>query len=176
MNVTQARRRPADDEFVMPSLRIDGRVALVTGGSRGLGLGMALALAHAGADVALAARTRDELEVAAELVRGTGREALVVPTDVAEVTEVDAMVDAVGEHFGRIDVLINAAGVNIRKPSDEFTESDWDRLLAVNLKGRVLRVSGRGAMDAPRGRREDHQPRVALVRDRRAQHRPLRHQ
>jgi NAD(P)-dependent dehydrogenase (short-subunit alcohol dehydrogenase family) len=135
MTETEARRRIADDEFVMPSLRIDGRVALVTGGGRGLGLGMALALAHAGADVALAARTRSELEVAAELVRATGREALVVPTDVAQVAEVDAMVDAVGEHFGRIDVLVNAAGVNVRKPSSEFTEAEWDRVLAVNLKG-----------------------------------------
>jgi NAD(P)-dependent dehydrogenase (short-subunit alcohol dehydrogenase family) len=135
VNATQARRRPADDEFVMPSLRIDGRVALVTGGSRGLGLGMALALAHAGADVALAARTRNELEIAADLVRGTGRAAFVVPTDVASVAEVDAMVDAVGEHFGRLDILVNAAGVNIRKPSSEFSELDWDRLMAINLKG-----------------------------------------
>ena len=62
------RRQPQDNEFEMPSLRLDGRVALVTGGSRGLGLGMALALAHAGADVALAARTVEQLEGAAELV------------------------------------------------------------------------------------------------------------
>lgn len=135
MTDIHARRRPADDEFVMPSMRLDGHVALVTGGSRGLGLGMALALAHAGADVALAARSSDQLEVAAELVRRTGREALVVPTDVAEVAAVEAMVDAVGEHYGRLDVLVNAAGVNIRKPSSEFTEAEWDRLLAVNLKG-----------------------------------------
>jgi NAD(P)-dependent dehydrogenase (short-subunit alcohol dehydrogenase family) len=135
MSLPHPPQRPADDAFVMPSLRLDGRVALVTGGGRGLGLGMALALAHAGADVALAARTQDELGVAAELVRGTGRRALVVPTDVAKVSEVNAMVETVGEHFGRIDILVNAAGVNIRKPSDAFSEGDWDRLLAVNLKG-----------------------------------------
>jgi len=131
----QAPRRPADDEFVMPSLRLDGRVALVTGGSRGLGLGMALALAHAGADVALASRSREELEVAAELVRRTGAQALVVPTDVAEVAQVEAMVDAVGAYYGRLDVLVNAAGVNVRKPSSDFSEVEWDRLMAVNLKG-----------------------------------------
>ena len=71
----------------MPSLRLDGRVALVSGGSRGLGLGMALALAHAGADVALAARSADPLEEAAELVRTTtGKRAYVIPADLAGAT------------------------------------------------------------------------------------------
>src|SRR5215471_17078531 len=83
-----SRKQP---EFVMPNLRLDGRTALVTGGGRGLGLGMALALAHAGADLALAARTASELEAAAEQVRATGRQALVLPTDVSDVGAVQAM-------------------------------------------------------------------------------------
>jgi NAD(P)-dependent dehydrogenase (short-subunit alcohol dehydrogenase family) len=147
------RKRVLDDEFVMPSLRLDGQVALVTGGSRGLGLGLALALAHSGADIALAARTREGLERAAELVRRTGRRALVVEADVASVESIRAMVAATHAHFGRLDILVNAAGINIRRPSDTFTEEDWDRLMTVNLKSaffasqeaaRVMRAQGYG--------------------------------
>lgn len=147
------RRRPLDHEFEMPSLRLDGRVALVTGGSRGLGLGMALALAHAGADIALAARTIEQLEQAAELVRATGQQVLTLPTDVSDVTAVQLMVRRAAEHFGRLDILVNGAGINIRQPVDSFTEADWDRLMAVNLKSvffacqeaaKVMRRQGKG--------------------------------
>jgi NAD(P)-dependent dehydrogenase (short-subunit alcohol dehydrogenase family) len=147
------RRMVRDEEFVMPSLRLDGRVALVTGGGRGLGLAMGLALAEAGADIALAARTRDELERAAELVAAKGRRTLVVPTNVGRVEEVRAMVQQTAEHFGRLDILINGAGVNFRRPLDTFTEEDWDQLMSINLKGaffaaqeaaRVMRQHGQG--------------------------------
>lgn len=147
------RRRPLDHEFEMPSLRLDGRVALVTGGSRGLGLGMALALAHAGADIALAARTIEQLEQAAELVRATGQQVLTLPTDVSDVIAVQLMVRRAAEHFGRLDILVNGAGINIRQPADTFTEADWDRLMAVNLKSvffacqeaaKVMRRQGKG--------------------------------
>ncbi len=140
-------------EFKMPSLRLDGRVALVTGGSRGLGLGMALALAHAGADVALAARTARELEEAALMIQAVGRQTFVLPTDVSDVSAVQRMVQITAAHFGRLDILVNAAGINIRQPVDEFTEADWDRLMAVNLKGaffacqeaaRIMRRQGKG--------------------------------
>jgi len=147
------RRRPLDEEFAMPSFRLDGQVALVTGGSRGLGLGLALALAHAGADVALAARTRETLERAAALIERTGRRALVVPTDVSNVDSIRAMVQTTHATLGRLDILVNAAGINIRRPSDTFTEEDWDRLMTVNLKSaffasqeaaRVMRPQGYG--------------------------------
>jgi NAD(P)-dependent dehydrogenase (short-subunit alcohol dehydrogenase family) len=129
------RRMPRDDEFKMPSFRLDGRVALVTGGGRGLGLAMAQALAEAGADIAIAARTQSELEVAADLIRKSGREVLAVPADVSDVGAVRAMVQKAAGHFNRFDILVNAAGINYRKPADDFTEEDWDRLIGINLKG-----------------------------------------
>lgn len=131
----EVRRMALDREFRMPSFNLAGRVALVTGGGRGLGLGMALALAHAGADIAIASRSTDELEAAAEIIRGIGRQALIVPTDIGDVAAVRSMITRTAEHFGGIDILVNAAGINFRRPMDTFTEEDWDRLMAVNLKG-----------------------------------------
>ncbi|MBI1760487.1 MAG: glucose 1-dehydrogenase [Acidobacteria bacterium] len=133
--MSNERRRPNDNEFQMPSLRLDGRTALVTGGSRGLGLGIALALAHAGADIAIAARTESEIATACELIEATGRKTLNVPTDIANVAAVRAMVQQTHAHFGRLDILVNAAGMNIRQPYDTFTEDDWERLMGINLKG-----------------------------------------
>ncbi|GAA3738200.1 SDR family NAD(P)-dependent oxidoreductase [Salinactinospora qingdaonensis] len=129
------RRRPRDDEFTMPSLRLDGQVALVTGASRGLGLGVALALAHAGADIALAARSAADLTEATGLVQDAGRKAVALATDVTDLDSVDAMVRSATEHFGRLDVLVNAAGLNIRQPALTYTEADWDSVMSVNLKG-----------------------------------------
>lgn len=136
------RRMPRDDEFQMPSFRLDGRAALVTGGGRGLGLAMAQALASAGADVAIAARTESELDSAAELIRKAGREVMVVPTDVSSVESVRAMIRRTADHFGKLDILVNAAAINYRKPADDFTEEDWDRLMNINLKGSFFACQG----------------------------------
>ena len=88
----------------MPSFRLDNRVALITGGSRGLGLGMALALAHSGADVVIVSRNKDELEKAATLLRATGRRALTIPADVGDLAQVQTLVPQVVEQFGRLDI------------------------------------------------------------------------
>ena len=147
------RVRPRDDEFQMPSFRLDGQVALVTGGSRGLGLGVALALANHGADIALAARTASTLEGAAELIRSHGRRAITIEADVSNVEQVKAMVAKTQEGLGRLDILVNGAGINIRRPADTFTEADYDHLMDVNLKsafftsieaGRVMRSQKHG--------------------------------
>jgi len=114
---------------------------------------MALTLAQAGADVAVAARTRGDVEKAARLIEKLGRRALGLETDVGRVEEARGAVSRTAEHFGRLDVLVNAAGINIRQPADTFTEEDWDRLMAINLKGaffacqeagRIMRRQGKG--------------------------------
>lgn len=130
----EERRQPRDDEFEMPSLRLDGRVALVTGGGRGLGLGIALALAHSGADVALCARTTTDLENGAGLVRRRGGRAHPIAADLAKADEARRAVRETVEHYGRLDILVNGAGINIRRPADTFTEEDFDVLMTVNLK------------------------------------------
>jgi len=114
---------------------LSGRVALVTGASRGLGRGMALALAQAGADMALAARGVEELERTARDAQDLGRQSLIVPTDVTQAEQIETLVRRTLDHFGRLDILIPAAGMNIRGPAVEFAEADWDRVMAVNLKG-----------------------------------------
>jgi len=118
-----------------PAFDLTGKVALVTGASRGLGKAMALALAQAGADIALAARGVEGLERTAEEVRALGREALVRPTDVTQVAQIKALVQHTLGRFDHLDILIPAAGINIRGPALDFAEADWDRVMAVNLKG-----------------------------------------
>jgi NAD(P)-dependent dehydrogenase (short-subunit alcohol dehydrogenase family) len=151
--MTMERRRPLDEEFQMPSFRLDNRVALVTGGSRGLGLGMALALAHAGADMAIVARNAEELAKAAELIRATGRQAFTIQADMGNIAQVQTLVPQVMEQCGRLDILVNCAGINIRQPFDTFTPEDWDRLMTINSKSvfflsqaaaRVMRSQGKG--------------------------------
>lgn len=118
-----------------PSPRLDGRVAVVTGASRGLGRAMARALAEAGADCALAARSKADLEETAALVEQAGRRALVVPTDVAVYAEVEALIEHTRRSLGRLDVLVNNSGIAVVKPLVEWAPGEWQRLLEVNLVG-----------------------------------------
>ena len=115
---------------------LEGRVAIVTGGTRGIGRAIALDLAANGADVAL--NYRKSVDLAAELaevIRGKGRRALVVQADVASFDDAQAMVQQVLEEFGRLDILINNAGVNWDGVVWKMTEEQWDRVIEVDLKG-----------------------------------------
>lgn len=118
---------------------LDGRVALVTGGNRGLGLVMATALAEAGADVAVVSRQQDQAaQAAADIAAKTGRRTLGIGADLTVAAQVDRTVNAVVERFGRCDILINNAGVNIRKPIEDFDEASWDLVQNTNLKAPYL--------------------------------------
>lgn len=121
------------------AFRLDGRVALVTGGSRGLGLVMARALADAGADVVIASRQQSAAEAAAAgIAEATGRRVIGLAADVTSSEQVEAMVARALDAFGQLDILINNAGVNIRKPIEDFDEESWDLVQATNLKGPYL--------------------------------------
>lgn len=117
---------------------LTGKVALVTGASRGLGLAMAQGLAEAGADLVITSRHLAELErTASELVFG-GRKVLPLQVDVTQATEVEEVTARAVAAMGVIDILVNNAGINIRKPALELTEHDWDQTLDTNLKGCFL--------------------------------------
>ena len=121
---------------VLDQFRLDGKVALVTGGSRGLGRVMSEALAGAGASVALSARDLDHAtSVASAVSQATGQKARGVRADVTRSEDVRAMVDEVLAAFGRLDILVNNAGINIRGPIEQLSESDWDQVIDTNLKG-----------------------------------------
>jgi NAD(P)-dependent dehydrogenase (short-subunit alcohol dehydrogenase family) len=124
---------------VLDRFRLDGKVALITGGGQGLGKTMATALAQVGADVALAGRTLSRCEAtAAEITKGTGRRCIAVQADVTVAADVERMVAQVEAAFGRIDILINNAGNNIRGTVEQLSEQDWDSVLDTNLKGTFL--------------------------------------
>jgi 3-oxoacyl-[acyl-carrier protein] reductase len=121
-------------------MKLRDRVALVTGAAKGMGRAIVLRLAGEGADVALAAREAPPLEAVAGEVRALGRKALVVPSDVRDEASVRAMVEAVGDAFGHVDVLVNCAGTTgpVETPVHEIKVEDWDEVLAVNLRGTFL--------------------------------------
>jgi 3-oxoacyl-[acyl-carrier protein] reductase len=118
---------------------LNGRVALVTGASRGIGQGVAIALGEAGADVAVNYRSREDAanETCAAIKRA-GRRALAVQADVSQAAEVARMVAAIESELGPVDILVSNAGIASNKPLAEITEADWDELLAVNLKSAFL--------------------------------------
>jgi len=121
----------------LPSLNVDGKVAFVTGTGSGLGRAISIGLAQAGADLALT-ELPDRLDAARETAREIeklGKRAHVVPLDVMKLSQIGESVDAVLKHFGHLDILVNNAGVNIPKLAVDVTEADWDKVMAIDLKG-----------------------------------------
>jgi NAD(P)-dependent dehydrogenase (short-subunit alcohol dehydrogenase family) len=115
------------------SKTLEGKVAVITGASRGLGKAMALALAGAGAKLALVARDRAKLEETAAEVSALGAESAVFIADVTDEAQVATLSDLVASRFGRVDILINNAGTNIRKPLVEYSLEEWRKVTDTNL-------------------------------------------
>src|ERR1019366_8344220 len=114
---------------------LSGKVALVTGGSRGLGLQMVRAFAEHGADVIVVSRKLEACEAAAEEVRSLGRRALAISAHVGKWDEIDKLIEAAYAEFGRIDILVNNAGMSPREPSHQVSEALFDSVLNLNFKG-----------------------------------------
>ncbi|HEY0752350.1 MAG TPA: glucose 1-dehydrogenase [Ktedonobacteraceae bacterium] len=125
--------------MMLDMFKLDGRLALITGGTRGLGLAMAQALAEAGADLVITSRDQEKVQRSAEaLAAMTGRRVLGLAVDVTDARQIDQMVEAAIATFGRIDILVNNAGINIRKPAETFDEASWDLVQQTNLKAPFL--------------------------------------
>ncbi|HUJ23765.1 MAG TPA: SDR family NAD(P)-dependent oxidoreductase [Bryobacteraceae bacterium] len=117
----------------MSDRKLEGRVALITGASKGLGKAMALALGSAGARIALVSRNLEQLNDVGRAVRQAGGDARVFPADVSDEGQVEKLASEVAAAFGRIQILINNAGINLRKPLVEFTLEEWQRVMNTNL-------------------------------------------
>ena len=115
-------------------MRLDGKVVVVTGASRGIGARIALRAGEAGARVVLCARTAEALAEVGDQIRRNGGDALAVTCDLRRIPEIQALADKCVEHFGSIDVLVNNAAVNLNKAMFEITEEEWDDVLDTNLK------------------------------------------
>lgn len=116
-------------------IRLDNKVAIVTGAGRGIGKEIALSLASAGADIGIIARTKSQLEETAHEIEACGRKAIVIPIDVAKSKEVDQAVEQVEKYLGPVDILVNNAGISEQKPITKITDDEWHRVMGVNLNG-----------------------------------------
>jgi NAD(P)-dependent dehydrogenase (short-subunit alcohol dehydrogenase family) len=117
---------------------LSGKVALVVGGHGGIGKAIALGLADAGADVAVASRNLEALKGVVKEIETKKKKSLAIAVDVTDEKQVNAMADKVVKAFGRIDILVNGAGLAIRKPADTFPIDDWQKVMDINTRGTFL--------------------------------------
>jgi NAD(P)-dependent dehydrogenase (short-subunit alcohol dehydrogenase family) len=161
---------------------LTGKVALVTGGSKGLGKAMARGLAEAGADIVISSRHDNELKTAlTEILKGTDRKGAYLVADMAKRSEADKLAKFAIEKFGRVDILINNAGTNVPQAVDEITDVEWDRIMEINLNsvmaltravvpqmkprkwGRIIHISSIMAFVSNNGRNIYSATKAALV-------------
>jgi NAD(P)-dependent dehydrogenase (short-subunit alcohol dehydrogenase family) len=135
-------------------LDLEGRVAVVVGGSSGIGRTIALGLAEAGADVVASARRIELVKALADEIESMGRRSLRVTCDVADRESLEKLLEAAVEAFGKVDILVNAAGITKRAPTLEVSEADWNRIMNTNLTGtlRACQVFGRHMIERRYGR------------------------
>jgi len=163
-------------------LGLTGKVALVTGGSKGLGKAMARGLAEAGADIVISSRHEEELRPALdEILHGTGRRGIYIVADMARRADVRRLAQTALEKMGRVDILVNNAGTNTPQPVDQIKDEDWDRVMEINLHsimvltralvpqmkerrwGRIIHISSVMALVANAGRNTYCATKAALI-------------
>jgi NAD(P)-dependent dehydrogenase (short-subunit alcohol dehydrogenase family) len=135
-------------------LDLDGKVAVVVGGSSGIGRTLALGLAQAGADVVSSARRMELVKTLADEIESTGRRSLRVTCDVADRSSLENLLKICVDVFGKVDILVNAAGITKRAPTLDYAEADWNHILETNLTGtlRACQVFGRHMIERRYGR------------------------
>ena len=119
--------------MILDKLNLTGKVAIVTGASRGLGAGMAIGLAEAGADLVVVARSA-RLQETVDKIKAMGRRCIGVQADLIDIKVIPQIIDATLKEYGHLDILINCAGIIRRAPAIEFTEKDWDDVIQINQK------------------------------------------
>ncbi len=134
--------------------KLDGKVAVVTGGSRGFGKAIAIGLAEAGASVVVASRTKADLDAVAEEINGKGGKALAVACDMLDRASIEKLAEETISAFGKVDILVNNAGQGWNVPFLNLTEEQWDSIISVNLKGYFLctQILGKHMFKAKAGR------------------------
>jgi NAD(P)-dependent dehydrogenase (short-subunit alcohol dehydrogenase family) len=135
-------------------LDLTGKIAVVVGGSSGIGRTLALGLAQGGADVVSSARRKDLVDELADQIEALGRRSLRVTCDVSRPESLQKLLKACVEAFGKVDILVNAAGITKRAPTLDYKEEDWNRILETNLTGslRACQVFGRHMIERRYGR------------------------
>ena len=135
-------------------LELDGKVAVVIGGSSGIGRTLALGLAQGGADVVASARRSELVKTVADEIESFGRRSLRVTSDVDDRESLEKLLKASVDAFGKVDIMVNAAGITKRAPTLDFPEADWNRIIETNLTGtlRACQVFGRHMIERHYGR------------------------
>jgi NAD(P)-dependent dehydrogenase (short-subunit alcohol dehydrogenase family) len=133
---------------------LDGKVAVVTGGTSGIGRALSLGLADAGADVIASARRQQQVDETANEIEARGRKTLRMASDVGDRASLEKLLAAVLETFGKVDILVNCAGIIKRRPTIDLPEEEWNNILNVNLTGtlRACQVFGRSMLERGYGR------------------------
>ena len=123
--------------MVLDKFDLKGRVAIVTGASRGLGAGMAIGLAEAGADLVVVASS-DRLQETVDKIKALGKRCIGVQADLIDTKVIPSIIAATLKEYGRLDILVNCAGIISRAPAIEFSEKDWDDVIKINQKSLFL--------------------------------------
>lgn len=119
--------------------KLDGKIAIVAGGAGGIGEALAMGLGMHGATVVVSSRNQDAIEkVAKAITAASGNEAIAIASDVTNEDSVKSLIDAVVERYGKLDILVNAMGINIKRDAMEYPMEDWDKLFEVNVKGTMI--------------------------------------